>query len=83
MEVGKVTKHCGISLVMNLKSNMQIESIYDLPREDALEILRNDAKLESQSAEHEGIYISEERFFQSFLEAYEEDMKTLLEGGEL
>ena len=58
-------------------------SIYNLPREEALSILRNRAEIEAQSAEHEGIYIEENKFYERFLLTYEKNMKTRREGGTL
>lgn len=56
-------------------------SLYAQPREEALSILRQRARVEAQNSEHEGIYIQEEKFYQSFLADYEETMKTLREKG--
>ena len=58
-------------------------SIYDRSREEALEVLRNRAENEAQNAQHAGIDIPPNKFYESFLKGYEEDRQTLREGGKL
>lgn len=62
---------------------MSFISIYQMPREKALKILRNRAEVEAQSSEMENIHIKAERFYEAFVKSYDETVEELKRDGYL